>query len=86
MQFLSLRQFGLLLVGFLKVCTVFDQFRAERAYRGVLLATVAVRNNDDRANSHKARRECHTLNMISTSRRNYPGHVGFAPAQRIHVN
>jgi len=85
-QFLSLRQFGRMLGGFLKISAVFDQFRSQRAHRGVLLATVAERNHDDRAQSHAARRERHTLAVISTSRCNHPGDVGFATVERIHVD
>src|SRR5208283_870185 len=53
---------------------------------GVFFATVAARNNDDRAQSDAARRERHTLAVISTSRRNHAGYVGFAPAERVHVD
>jgi len=83
---LSLCQFRRMLVGFLKVCSVLDQCCAQRAHGRVLLAAVPVRNHDDRAQSDAACCERNTLAVISASRRNHAGHVGFAPPERIHVD
>jgi len=59
---------------FLKVAAVLDQFRAERAHRGVLFAAVAMRHDDRRAYPGARRRIRDTLAVIAARRRDQAGY------------
>jgi hypothetical protein len=85
-QVLLARQTGGMLVGRLKVVTVFDQLRAQGPHRRVFFAAVSMRNYDDGSQAGAAGRKRDTLAVVSTSGRDDPGHLLLALPQFFHVD
>ena len=77
---------GGMLVGLLKVVTVFDQLRAQRTHGRVLLAAVPMWNYEDGPQAGAARCKSDTLAVVSTSGRDHSGHVRLALPQFFHVD
>src|SRR5665213_1982249 len=70
---------------FVEITTVHDQLGAERAHRRVLLARVALRNDDRRAQSGACGCERDALAVVAARRADQPRHVRRAAAQRVDV-
>ncbi len=74
-----------LLAGGLKVAPEFDQFGAERAHRGVLLARIALGDEDRHLKAGAPPGEGETCPMIAARRGNQPANRRLALDQRIDV-
>jgi hypothetical protein len=70
----------------LKVAPDFDQFGAERAHGGVLLARIALRREDRHFEAGAPPGEGETLAMIAACRRNEPERCRLALDERIDIS
>ena len=70
----------------LKVAPEFDQFGAERAHGGVLLARIALRREDRHLKAGAPPGEGETLAMIAARRRNEPARRRLALDQRVDIS
>src|SRR5262245_15311178 len=74
------------LEGVLEIEAMLDEFGALGAHGGVLLGAIAMRHQNDRAQTRPARGDRHALAVVAARRRDDARDTGLAALQLVHVD